>query len=983
MNTLAQDFLSSFKGTIRAFPPSFRQVYTQKMEDFRLNPSTEGFDQITTRDGFKDPTLSGVAHRMYWWFPAHFFKFQDALLRWEDKWQKENRVFVLNKPQVTFVDLGCGGGAASIALLSVIEQYQLYLDQHNVRTEPIIVNLIALDPCQTELDIYTTVLNDYLIKLKYRKITANIHTICQSFPQGKQEVIEALSLHRGHTLIVGMSNLINWIWNEADIYWETDTVHTISEVQSEEVDALREITLHSDFDTLYVVGVATQNRTRWWLADKLSAFFRKLVHALRLSKHPYGVTWRIDAEVLFENPESSRWAKDRAQATSRYSVENVVDVDPKFYVDSKLHKALTSNSIEQAWIKTQNYMSYEAFVDRVELKLFEVNYDLEIERIIQVCLERLFQYLNVELDFPYAFPKNNETDRPKSSARLEEQIIAIAIALSFKDEIKGSYPSVSFSFRLAPDKSEFLYEYWFQLYSQYLSSIIESLDNDQICTSDIKSFYTNINQSKLLEILSYRLQASYRCYEMIEGIIQRDCHFEHAIGFGILQGHAVSGLLANVMLQPVDERLINDHAMNRKYFRFADDVTFTGINSTEIAEQVDEIVLFQKVLNDHDQALELNIKKTQKYERPNEFKQKVGGSKEYDEHSARFRKLLLPLFAMNRDYRHEFARINWHFVYEYQKLLEDVGIYFSPEWLYRKLDEYTRQPKLLTSQFKIARGGYSVGFPELSLNSSRQGRSQWAKLFREENNKWVSDKEALSHSLSMMFQSAAKDLLSKKLSDTSWHSRRIKFSLYRLSVFGMGEIANQISELLTSQPWNIPIWLSCRGLARAGLETELFHIISESKSSYVRANALKALGNLRTAESVEILASVLDGDAEFIEKLMASEALLEANFWHGILEARIKTWLHQTREQPYLYKNIILIFGQAYPQSLPEFISSIQGEEIHPIVNRAIHYTKMKPPTENILWRPEPDVFRKYRAKSYPIIEELLQDVGSYKFASR
>ena len=187
---------------------------------------------------------------------------------------------------------------------------------------------------------------------------------------------------------------------------------------------------------------------------------------------------------------------------------------------------------------------------------------------------------------------------------------------------------------------------------------------------------------------------------------------------------------------------------------------------------------------------------------------------------------------------------------------------------------------------------------------------------------------------------------------------------------------------MKSQPWNIPVWLSCRGLARAGLQQELFHIIDVSSSSYVRANALKALGHVRPNQSAEYLARVLDGNAEFIEKLMASEALLETNFWHDISETRIEFWLNQTKEQPYLHKNIILIFAQSYPQSFAGYIASLRTENIHPIVNRAIHYAKTKPLGENILWRPEPAVIRKYRAKSYPIIEELLHDVGSYKFVS-
>jgi hypothetical protein len=513
---------------------------------------------------------------------------------------------------------------------------------------------------------------------------------------------------------------------------------------------------------------------------------------------------------------------------------------------------------------------------------------------------------------------------------------------------------------------------------------LKNLDDDSICTSDIKSFYTNIGQSTLLGILAHRLGES-RCFDMFDAIIRRDCHADHATGYGILQGHAISGLIANVMLQPVDEQMVDNQGMMNNYFRFADDVTFTGIKSKKETTQIHEVVQFQKILWDHEKSLELNITKTQKYESAQVFRSKISGSSDLDKYSARFRKLLLPIYVMNRDYRREFSRIGWHFVYEYQKLLADIGLYFSPEWLYRKIDEYTRPRKLVTSQIKILRGDYSIDFPQLSLHSSHLGQLGWSNLFGESNKEWFKDKQNLGQELSAMFQHSANRILNdgKLEHDLTWYNKRIKFALYRLSVFGMEDIADQISMLLISQPWNIPVWLSCRGLSRAGLEIELFNIIENSQSSYVRAMALKALGTIRTASSLSILALILDNDnVDMIEKLMASEALLDSNFWHNIQYSRIMSWINQLGDEPYVLKNIILILAQAYPDKLGEYLLSVQGNNLHPIVNRVIHYAKNKSPTENLIRRTEPEIIRKYRAKSYPIIEELLQEEGSYRIAS-
>src|SRR5688572_8274187 len=140
MDALISEFLSSFKKSIRSFSPEIRGTYSRLLNEFKADPSTTQFDIISTKEGFEDPTLRGVAHRMYWWFPTHFFKFQDAILRWEEHSQSENKLFLIRRPQVTFIDLGCGAGAASAAMLSIIEQYQTFLKNKNFRIDPIVVN---------------------------------------------------------------------------------------------------------------------------------------------------------------------------------------------------------------------------------------------------------------------------------------------------------------------------------------------------------------------------------------------------------------------------------------------------------------------------------------------------------------------------------------------------------------------------------------------------------------------------------------------------------------------------------------------------------------------------------------------------------------------------------------------------------------------------------------------------------------------------
>ena len=75
-----QDFVASLSCPVRSFPPGLRNTYLETIASFREDAASRGFDVMSTRQGFADRSPSGVAHRMYLWYPTHFFKFQDSIL---------------------------------------------------------------------------------------------------------------------------------------------------------------------------------------------------------------------------------------------------------------------------------------------------------------------------------------------------------------------------------------------------------------------------------------------------------------------------------------------------------------------------------------------------------------------------------------------------------------------------------------------------------------------------------------------------------------------------------------------------------------------------------------------------------------------------------------------------------------------------------------------------------------------------------------
>jgi hypothetical protein len=77
---------------------------------------------------------------------------------------------------------------------------------------------------------------------------------------------------------------------------------------SRETNALSRMAQDLAFDALHVVGIAVKTGRYQLLADKLWAFLQSVLITFRLAKRPFGISWRAEADILFENPEGSGWA---------------------------------------------------------------------------------------------------------------------------------------------------------------------------------------------------------------------------------------------------------------------------------------------------------------------------------------------------------------------------------------------------------------------------------------------------------------------------------------------------------------------------------------------------------------------------------------------------------------------------------------------------------------------------------------------------
>jgi len=974
MHRTEMEFLNPARAPHRELPPSLRTEYAELMEWFGTDPRTGGFDRMDRAQGLNDNSARGVAHRAYWWFPAHFFKFQDALLRWEGICAESDEPFLLGTRKVTFLDLGCGAGAASAAVLAVLEQYQGWRRSGGYRLETLSVQFLGVDEVAAELEAYQRLVGGYASRLQSQRIYASTGVLQARFPDDLAEILEALSDLSGHVLVIGMSNLINWIWNDWDAHEAGLNGSQVGVLPSREEVALARLAREVDFDCVHVIGTATKRPPH--LKDKLRQLFDRFVARLRGAGRIKGQRGSFHAAVLYANPEHCGWANESGSYSSQYHAENVRSWSPQYDGDKRLQRALSLESLEAAWAKVRSYMRYESLTDEVELRLFEADLDDNLRALRMACLDRDLGYLNVAWSLPYQFPKAESSTRPRSLPRMEEQIVAVAIALEFAGELEGPCKGACYSYRLAPRQSEFLYDYWFALYRKCLAHVLKRLDAGYVLLADIKSYYTSISQSTLFGLLGRRLRHSQRCLALLKSAVDRHCGPGHDVGYGLVQGHALSGLLGNVMLQPADWRLVGHHGWGSRYCRFTDDMTVTGTDGPAGSTRD----TLQQELTDLDGRLELNPKKTE-YLESDRFRKKAYGSRQLDDMAKSFRALLLPVFLLDRKHRAEFSREQWAFAYKYQGLLSDQGVYLTAEWLCRKLEEYGR----LLRRAKSLQRRWRLGWPPASLLSSESGRLAWGEVFGRYNSEWMAEKQGLQTRLTEMLIRAERAAQSSDLTDEKLIRcrRELRFAVYRLSVLGLGDAATTVVSLLTSRPWLVPVGIACAALARIGEEQALLEVIQCSDSSFVRAAALKALSGVASDEGISVLVSVLESEADAIEKLMASEALLWRNRWRGIEPDCVLAWIYSESERPYVQKNLVLMLAQCCPSKVEELSSYIQRIAPHPIVDRALHYALTKMPGESILRMPEPPILRKkYRATYYPIIEELLGDPGSYGYFS-
>lgn len=200
-------------------------------------------------------------------------------------------------------------------------------------------------------------------------------------------------------------------------------------------------------------------------------------------------------------------------------------------------------------------------------------------------------------------PKANYTIRPMARPVLKEWLIYEAIVDWIAGRISNKAHTCSRSYSILPFKDEKIRstKAWLQFDEHTIDFIEQGFDH--LVLSDLTGYYENVNHRELKN----RIIDSIDCTQGNRTYIHALFHMlekwsdERVQGYGLPQGPAGSGFLADIYLDYVDRRMEKYEG----YFRFMDDIRIFCTSEIEA-----KIALKELIINLRDLKLNINAKKT-------------------------------------------------------------------------------------------------------------------------------------------------------------------------------------------------------------------------------------------------------------------------------------------------------------------------------------------------------------------------------------
>lgn len=684
-----------------------------------------------------------------------------------------------------------------------------------------------------------------------------------------------------------------------------------------------------------------------------------------------------DYHVDFINPDRSYWKTRKDKYGSKFYIDIASIKNSELQRDRNWQDVIKIENLRLAWVRVRAILFREVLRDETEIRIFEHNLDHNLQRLQQELIAYAEQVARTNDRLQYLFIKKADAGRPLVLSRMDEDILSVAI-IQVLGKMTSGLQSSSYAFRLNPDSphpTEYLYEYWFETYCLFTKKIEEGVrkyPGCKILRVDIKSYFTNIQQQRLVEAVTFGLRTqSERIKWLIKKLLLVDLDTDsHRLQHGLSQGGAGSGFYANDYLTPIDSHFGVNNAWEVKLYRFVDDIVLIIPNPDNLQEVKNE--LKNKILS---LGLELNPGKEKIYDY-DEYLKLPDKDDELDKLSNRFVNLTNSLWYMNTDYRNICTQEEmwWTFIDTYRNRLRSIGFFVDADRLSRKLHQYLNSKK----RKRDLRGGCvkQLTFPPLHSQN-------WATEFRSLNSDWNQKCNELRNSLLNLLKRSYEKLLTAESQREQRKLRtRIYFCANRLTRLGFQDIEELITQILMERPWIIrqPQYV-VRSLAIQEFPGHLIRLLNHYKSSTHPAgsffvalilHSLRYLNEVPADVMREIVETALDRSRPPIERLMATETWLRVSCEFVAENSKIIRDIIRTEQSARLQKNYMLLLGKCDPDAVTELAHNdhILQDTYKLVRNKEV---------DRLFAEEEPDIIRNcFYSGEYPDDSREFNDMGYY-----
>lgn len=952
--------MTSSSTKIHAFHPYVDAAYAAVHQWLVRQQGACGYRRIdytgeNVARSLREASLLHSAFQYYTLFPAHYFKVVHAL---DEILGPRMLVDWLSRaPHLCVLDIGCGAGAASAALVAGI----LRLQDDGALVHPVKVFCLGVDPNQFSLQIYFKLMQDLKARVDPTRVQLEYVIEPRGIHDGILDVMRALTQRREqwnqpyipHVLAMQI-NVVSPLGGEHEARRQVHSmfkdlgvgpdalIDDFDQFGQKEALAYKDLFDRVPIDHLHIITVGTDETS---LASRVQDMGQAIEQTFSGGRHDVEKINDAKHEVKYSNPASSYWVERlrRPSYLSNYYLHFVTITSAALRDDAEWNGVVSEENLKLAWARARHHLLNESLADEVELRLFEHNLDRNIAQLKEDLFAYAQEVVRTDRRFAYKFPKASHV-RPRGLSSIEETILSIAIIQHLgkrADGLKGH--SYAYSISKGRD-TEYLYEPWFKAYQgRFLADarrFAQDYEDCVIVQADIKSFFTRIIQERLIELATKELRVdSERIKWLLRLLLSKDID-DHEVGQGLVQGNPDSGFYANIYLVDLDSRFADHNEWGLRFFRYVDDMIFIIPHRSQVRPVLETL---REELSKT--GLELNEDKTEIYTDVSAFLAATSDDL-LESLSERSASVLNAIWIMDRNQRTTFREAFlqagepwWHGIGIYNDCLRSIAIFEGIEHLSRKVYRYLFNSLRRTRDLKRES---ELSLPPLPSEATIESVGEWSLQFQGSNLEWHSDKDELRGILIELFRESwrALSLPLRERGSERKLTRHLRFAVNKLGELGFGELHEAVTAVLCDQPWLIrePA-ATIAALALQNFPQDIERILHHYElgftpiDEFMRAVTLRAMRYMPqlTLAQWKMLTEYTTS-ASVVESLLASETWLYLGDRSKLLvsDQEIQSLNCALRRRPpiplRLRKNYLLILKRFDPVGLTDDVEADRHE---------------------------------------------------------